>query len=75
MDWDTLRDMKAPHLPVLSSETDTQHFDEFEPATETTARAMASAQTSATASYRDRFFQNFAYRAPSVQSVSQRTEG
>ena len=32
VDWEGLRDLKPPHAPTILSETDTQHFEEFEPA-------------------------------------------
>lgn len=33
IDWEGLREMVPPHTPTILSETDTQHFEEFEPAT------------------------------------------
>ena len=31
VDWSRLREVRPPHTPTITSETDTQHFDEFEP--------------------------------------------
>lgn len=42
IDWKTLRSQAAPHKPVVSSEVDTSNFDEFEPATQATMRALPS---------------------------------
>jgi len=67
IDWDSLRAGRAPHLPVVSSETDTQNFEEFEPATEATMRALpAPPPPRPSGSGRDLFFAGFAYRAPSA---------
>ena len=33
VDWSRLREVRPPHTPTITSETDTQHFEEFEPAT------------------------------------------
>jgi len=64
IDWKTLRSQSAPHKPVVSSEVDTSNFDEFEPATQATMRALPSTRGSA----RDlevSFFAGFNYRRPS----------
>jgi serine/threonine protein kinase len=31
VDWECLRTQPPPHTPTITSDTDTQHFDEFEP--------------------------------------------
>jgi len=71
LDWNSLRARRAPHLPVISSETDTQNFEEFEPATEAAMRAVppGAHPTRTSGSGRDLFFAGFAYRAPSARTM------
>ena len=78
VDWRALRLQRAPHLPVLASETDTQHFDEFEPAEQQRAGAHdvphpagghPPAGAPSPRASRDLFFAGFAYAAPSAPST------
>ena len=45
VDWEGLREETPPHTPTILSETDTQHFEEFEPATPEQAAMEAAAVT------------------------------
>ena len=47
VDWDKLREMPSPHTPTITSETDTQHFEEFEPALPGTPQHDAALSSSA----------------------------
>mmetsp|Transcript_4129 Transcript_4129/g.10717 ORF Transcript_4129/g.10717 Transcript_4129/m.10717 type:complete len:465 (-) Transcript_4129:472-1866(-) len=71
VDWDQLRTGRAPHPPVVVNETDTQNFEEFEPATDATMRALSpnAHPTRTSGSGRDLFFAGFAYRAPSARTM------
>ena len=74
VDWGTLSTGAAPHLPNICSETDTQNFEEFEPATEPTEPrgGRPPIPVSRSGSGRDLFFAGFAYRAPSAGSAGTR---
>jgi|EP00900_Chrysochromulina_parva_P005739 serine/threonine protein kinase len=76
VDWGSLRTGAAPHLPNICSETDTQNFEEFEPATEPTEPrgGRPPITVSRSGSGRDLFFAGFAYRAPSAGSTGSTRE-
>ena len=70
MNWKALRADEAPHKPVVASETDTQNFEEFEPATDATMRALSpGASPRASGSGRDLFFAGFNYRAAPARTM------
>lgn len=64
LDWSSLREPgAAPRTPTLSSEVDASNFELFEPATQTTKRAMPC--RGGTRDLEVAFFAGFNYRRPS----------